>query len=172
MTTHEQHLLTQLLHSGQSRGRNNFLRLTACEFVVEHGWWYTPKLLPKHLPRGKQNECFKNAFDLAFDDPDLIYVEGYATLDDGTRVAHAWVTDQHGNAFDSTWPKPGTAYAGVPFNTEFTNLNHVKNEAVICLIDDYLHEWPLLRDLADQPDVWMEKAGRGREKISDTCKGD
>src|SRR6476646_5666949 len=108
MTTHEHHLLSQLLHSGQSRGRNNFLRLTACEFVIEHGWWYSPIPIPEHVTRGDSQECFTNAFLRAVKHPELAYVEGYATLDEGTRTAHAWLTDYQGNAIEVTWDRPGS----------------------------------------------------------------
>ena len=165
MDTHESFLLAQLLHSGQSYGRNRPLRRTACEFVVEYGWWYTAAPLPDPLIRGKENECFMNAFFLALEQNELVYVEGYAMLDGGRRVNHAWLTDGRGNAFDGTWPEPGVAYAGVPFRTGFVNFNHLKNREVVCLIDDYPHDWPLLRDLGDKPDEWLDLRGRGREKI-------
>ncbi|HEV2293557.1 MAG TPA: hypothetical protein VGR35_06855 [Tepidisphaeraceae bacterium] len=168
MNEHERNLLSQLLRSGQSRGLNRPITRTGCEFVIEYGWWYTPTAIPCHLSPGNRRECFKNAFDLAFENADLTYVEGYATLDGGLRIHHAWVTDGQGNAIDNTWPRAGAAYAGVPFDTKYVNLNHVKNEAVICLIDDYLHDWPLLRDLGDHPGVWLEAAGKGRKKISTT----
>lgn len=90
MTGAEQHLLRQLLHIGQIRGRNKFLRLTPCEFVVQHGWWSTPSSRSASITRGDVNECFTNAFALAVRHPELCYVEGYATaFDDGTRIAHA-----------------------------------------------------------------------------------
>jgi hypothetical protein len=165
MNTHESHLLAQLLHSGQSRGRHRPLRRTACEFVLEYGWWYTPALLPDPLTHGRDSECFKNAFFLALDQSELVYVEGYAIRDSGTRVHHAWLTDRQGNALDNTWPESGVAYAGVPFRIDFVNRSHIKNRLLVCLIDDYVHDWPLLRELGDKPDEWLDSHGRGREKI-------
>ena len=165
MNAQERQLLTQLRNSGQSRGKNHLLQRTACEFVIEHGWWYTPLTLPDHIARGNENECFKNAFDLTFEDDGLIYVEGYAVFDKGPRTHHAWVTDRQGNAFDNSWPRPGVAYAGVPFLLRFTNDSHVKNRAVVCLIGDYLNDWPLLRELGDRPHEWMDPRGTGRKKI-------
>lgn len=166
MTSAEQHLLRQLLHSGQSRGRNNFLRLTPCEFVVEHGWWYTPSSRPASITQGDVNECFTNAFALAMQRPELCYVEGYATaFDDGARVAHAWVTDGEGNGIEVTWDLPGSAYAGVPMKVEFLGRRLRDHGEIGCMIDDYTNDWPLLRDVSLKTEDWFEAKGQGREKI-------
>jgi hypothetical protein len=166
MNSAKQHLLHQLLRSGQTRGRNNFLRLTPCEFVAEHGWWYSPSLLPAHISRGDRNQCFTNAFSLAIQHPDLAYVEGYATaFDDGTRMAHAWLTDRQGNAIDVTWDRPGAAYAGVPMKLEFLGRRLGDQGEIGSMIDDFMNHWPLLRDVDLKPEEWLDEAGKGREKI-------
>ena len=163
MNEHERHLLQQLLHSGQRRGLNRPMLRTACEFVIKHGWWYTPTLTA--LPAGKPNQCFLNACEMAASNHDYVYVEGYAIIQGGVRTAHAWLTDGQGNAIDITWPEPGVAYAGVPFARDFVVLNLLKHHAAVCLIDDYTHDWPLLREHGDRPAKWRDLRGKGREKI-------
>ena len=118
----------------------------------------------KTKERANPGECFKNAFDLASDDPKLIYCEGFVL---GPRVAvhHAWVTDGTGRVIDNTLTEPATAYAGVPFGTSFLNVYHLRNRAVICLLDDYLHDWPMLCELGDRPDEWLEQTGKGIARL-------
>jgi hypothetical protein len=48
------------------------------------------------------------------------------------------------------------AYAGVPFKSLFVSVTTLKNHATINLIDDYLNDWLLRRDLGDRPEVWLE----------------
>lgn len=84
MNEHEHNLLQQLLHSGQRRGINRPMLRTACEFVLKHGWWYTPT--SNGLPAGKPNQCFLNACELASSNHDLVYVEGYVMLTSTTTA--------------------------------------------------------------------------------------
>ena len=115
---------------------------------------------------GKLKECFANAFLLAMAEPALTYCEGYATHSSGgLAVLHAWVTDGSGNAIDNTWPTEGVAYAGIPMKADYLNRRFLKNEAVICVLDDYLHDWPLLVGGGDGPDDWLERKGVGLKQI-------
>lgn len=166
MTPDEQNLQQQLRRDGATKGTGEFLNRTKCEFVLEYGYWYDPIPSPDAMAMGKPNECFKNAFDLAMDSTDFIYCEGFALYEGGLRVHHAWVTDGQGRAIDNTWGKPGVAYAGVPFLTDFLNLRFLLNEAVICQLDDWEHDWPLLRDLGDRPDEWFEFRGKGMRRLA------
>ena len=122
--------------------------------------------LPKKIPRGLPNECHTNAVELTLDDSSLVYCEGYALFSSGSLpTIHAWVTDGDGNAIDNTWDHPGVAYAGVPFDDSFVSASVARNSAVVSLIDDYLNDWPLRRELGEQPEEWLELAGQGRTRL-------
>lgn len=111
-------------------------------------------------------ERHKNATDLALADDSLIYCEGYALFKSGSLpTLHAWVTDGQGKAIDNTWPQPGVAYAGVPFQPLFVNMTALKSHATGSLLDDYLNNWPLRGDLGDRPDEWLQLRGRGTERL-------
>lgn len=165
MSDAELHLLHQLLNSGQTRGRNYFLRQTAAEFVIEHGWWYAPK--PTVTTKGEPSQCFTNAFLLAMKHPEMSYVEGYAIATaDGTRTAHAWLTDRQGQAIEVTWDRPGAAYGGIPFKLDFLGRRLRDDGEIGSMIDDFMHDWPLLREGGPSRNEWWDEAGIGREKIS------
>ena len=133
---------------------------------MEYGWWYEPVEQDKRFATGTPQECHKNATDLALADDSLIYCEGYALFKSGSLpTLHAWVTDGQGNAIDNTWPQPGVAYAGVPFQSLFVNMTALKNHATGSLLDDYLNNWPLRGDLGDRPDEWLQLRGRGTARI-------
>jgi hypothetical protein len=166
MNEHEQSLWRQLTRDA-TRSPKWTHKQTPCGFVLEHGW-YAPDARPANLPAGTVNECFVNAFMLALDDPSLTYREGYAVAaEGGRRDHHAWVTDDSGRAIDVTWPTPGVAYAGVPFDTTFLNLSHLKNRAIICVIDDYVNNWPILGELGDHPERWAARCGKGNARLAD-----
>ena len=134
--------------------------------MLEHGWWYEPGDLPKQFALGPPQECHKNATDLAMTDDSLIYCEGYALFKSGSvPTIHAWVTDGKGRAIDNTWPQPGVAYAGVPFQSLFVNMTALKNRATISLLDDYQNNYPLRSDLGDRPEEWLEARGQGTGRI-------
>lgn len=141
-------------------------RLTPCSFVKRHGSWYEPAARPSGLPIGKPNRCFVNAFMLALEDSTLTYCEGYALASpDSAKALHAWVTTGDGNVIDPTWHDPGVAYAGVPFQTQFLNLTHLKNGQLISVLDDYVNNWPLLGELGDRPAEWFACEGSGTRPL-------
>jgi hypothetical protein len=68
---------------------------------------------------------------------------------------------------DNTLREPAAAYAGVPFRTKFLNVNLLKNRAaVICLLDDFMNDWPMLGELGDRPDEWFEARGKGVARVA------
>lgn len=76
---------------------NWFLR-TSREYLtvdMEHS-----RLLAAQYPC-RPRECFANALMVAMSEPDLRYVEGFATSI--IPVEHAWVVDKHGAVYDPTW---------------------------------------------------------------------
>ena len=166
MTTPKDELLAFLQSSEATPAAKAQLKRTFQEFVLEYGWWYEPAEPDVKFAAGTPQQCHTNATDLVLADDTLIYCEGYALFRRGSQpTLHAWVTDGRGRAIDNTWPKPGVAYAGVPFNTNFVNMTALKNRAIVSLLDDYQNDYPLRRDLGDRPDQWLEVRGYGTERI-------
>jgi hypothetical protein len=90
--------------------------------VLKAGQTYTPQELPKGYKKGRPRECYKNAYELSQSDPDLTYVEGFATPDFmPLPIQHAWCADSDGNVIDNTWKSAGNSYIGVPFDNDFIN---------------------------------------------------
>ncbi|HDZ36949.1 MAG TPA: hypothetical protein ENH62_01455 [Marinobacter sp.] len=157
--------LLDVLLAGNPRRAPSWTR-TRYEFIVEYGWWYEPAPRPKGIRLGRKRQCFKNAFNLALDNASLTYCEGFVRDPSGSLlILHAWVTDGHGRAIDNTLREPPSAYAGVPFRTDFLNDYHLRNRAVICLLDDHLHDWPMLGELGDRPEEWLEPKGQGAARL-------
>ena len=80
------------------------------------------------------------------------------------------VTDGTGRAIDTTWDEPGIAYAGVPFNKSYIRRTCWRNGAFISVIDDWQNGYPLLNDLGDEPDQWLEpELGTGIGRLNDSA---
>jgi hypothetical protein len=155
-------ILHFLRQSKPPPGAKAELKRTFQEFLLEYAWWYEPGILAGKMARGKPQECYKNATLLTLDDDALIYCEGYALFTDASAPRlHAWVTDGHGRAIDNTWPRSGAAYAGVPFQTLFVHMTALKNHASMSLLNDFQNGFPLLNELGDHPEQWLEQRGRG-----------
>jgi hypothetical protein len=85
------------------------------KLILEFGRHYT-EFAPEHttIRRGEMGECYANAGRMAFDNPRLRYVEGYAVpATVPLPMMHAWLIDADDRIIDPTWPD-GTAYFGVP----------------------------------------------------------
>jgi hypothetical protein len=165
----EVRLLAFLRQSMPTPGAKAIFERTLQEFVLQYGWWYEPGALPGRIARGTPQECFKNATLLTVEDDSLTYCEGYALFRSGSPPRlHAWVTDGHGLAIDNTWPECGVAYAGVPFQSLFVTMSALKNNATISLLDDYQNLYPLRSGLGGHPEEWLEKRGRGLERLKYT----
>lgn len=165
-TTPQAELLDFLRCSEATPAARAAFKRSLQEFVLQYGWWFEPAKLDQRFATGTPQECHKNATDLALAYESLIYCEGYALFKSGSLpTLHAWVTDGKGRAIDNTWPQPGVAYAGVPFQSLFVNMTSLKNQATISLLDDFQNNWPLRGDLGDRPDEWLEPRGRGTGRI-------
>lgn len=76
----------------------------------ENGW----------IEQGLLKSCYWNCQQLVFQQPELIYSEGYAlTKDVGFPIAHAWLLNAEGKVLEPTWESPGEAYLGVAFSWEW-----------------------------------------------------
>jgi hypothetical protein len=167
LTRVEQSFLAQLQAIFDSTGKGpRPLKRSSYQFLLAYGWFYTPQPLPKKAAPGAVGECYNNALKLVLDDPGLMYIEGFAAGGDGLPIHHAWATDGTGRAIDITWATPGVIYVGVPFKAGWVSLMGLKYKGVGGLLDDWEHDWPLLRGLGDEPEKWLELKGRGAKKLT------
>ncbi len=156
------HLLNSLHDLDGHVKKPPFMRRSRYKFVIDHGFWYEPTPLPNDLARGDDQQCFLNALDLASDKKELFYVEGFALYTPTSLpVHHAWVTTGAGQAFDPTWDTPGVAYAGVPFQLSFLLTTVLAAKGIKSILDDFENDWPILGELGDRPDEWLEFRGFG-----------
>jgi len=88
------------------------------EFLLRNGRFWPGA--PYSGKRGVMKECFKNAFELALENPSLRYVEGKALrLTLGIEVDHAWCVTEDDVVVDCTWDRPEEGvYFGYKFETE------------------------------------------------------
>ena len=169
LTEHQQRLYDILLSFPRTDEAKKAQKLSPMEFIFQHGWWYEPCEVPRSIGRGEEQACHKNSQLLAHDRDALTYCEGYALYKGGSMpVLHAWVTDGTGRAIDTTWDEPGIAYAGVPFNKSYIRRTCWRNAAFISFIDDWQNGYPLLNDLGDEPEEWLEpELGKGVGRLND-----
>lgn len=79
--------------------------------------WSADRIRPYKGRKGRAQECFANAGNLALENSELVYVEGYAcTTTIPLPLHHAWLTDADGAVIDTTWSH-GVSYCGVPVRT-------------------------------------------------------
>lgn len=75
-------------------------------------------LLPKRWRAisGEKKMCFRNCAEAALENPDLLYVEGYARADIPLPfpIAHAWLLTPDELVVDPTWER-GLEYFGITF---------------------------------------------------------
>lgn len=112
------------------------------DYLLQHGIWYTPKPLPDRIKRGVPRYCFGNSVKRAGKHR-LAYVEGIANSI--IPIHHAWNADKDGNVIDSTWGILGSAYIGVPFETQ--EVNRLLNKGMTPL-DNWEDGHPLFREAA------------------------
>ena len=113
------------------------------DFVLQNGREFDPIDKPSSIKRGIIKECYKNAFEIVQDRPDLTYCEGYADSYLGLPILHAWVATDEGEAIEVTWPTKGASYIGVPFDFEFVRRTIV-NKETWGVLDNWMDGFPLL----------------------------
>ena len=78
--------------------------------LLRDGSFFEPRHRPDDVPAGQKRYCFRNAFRLASERPDLAYVEGYGVSSGFLSMPsrHAWCIDATGQVFDPTptWADP------------------------------------------------------------------
>lgn len=120
-------LRQHLLDCQEAFGRNIYT-----DFMLKHGIDYTVGPNTYAGPRQEQHNCYGNASHLAFDNPELTYVEG--KVHSIIPIDHAWCVDQDGVVIDPTLTaldhegKPRACeYFGVPFRTEYVRRAIARN---------------------------------------------
>ena len=90
--------------------------------VLKYGREYPAPAVarPQGMKKGKDKECYTNAYHTVISNKGFTYVEGYATTY-GIPLEHAWVLDPNGVVIDPTWRTPGEQYYGIEFDIPFVN---------------------------------------------------
>jgi len=88
--------------------------------VYREGRAFDPPSKPRPfgILKGKNGQCYKNAYYLA-ERISGTYVEGIAASSFGFPLQHAWVLDKHNQVIETTWKDPGTAYYGIALGWDF-----------------------------------------------------
>jgi hypothetical protein len=78
--------------------------------LLRHGEFHEPRHRPADVAPGEKKYCYRNAFRLASERPELRYIEGYGVSAgfEGMPERHAWCVDRAGLVFDPTptWADP------------------------------------------------------------------
>jgi len=91
------------------------------DHYLELGRFFRPQPLPQGFRRGKQNQCYGNAFDLAVRTASLTYCEGFVLFSLGSRAAeveHGWCVAADGRVVEVTLRQIGLSYFGIPYRPE------------------------------------------------------
>ena len=166
ITEREEALVSALKTFPVTETAKRHFKILPTDFVLRYGFLFTPTARPKKIQKGTPEECFANAAKLVTAHSELVYCEGYAlNAKSGFPIKHAWVTDGSGHAIDNTWTN-GVAYAGVPLTRAYVLIAMLKYKVFVSMIDDWEHGHPLLRDLADRPEDWLDQASKGRVALA------
>ncbi len=159
----------QTISDMASTNRAKDLKYNSSEDMVQKlGTYYTPKERPEGVPLGPSKQCFKNAFDLSMRNEDYTYVEGYATSSNiPIALAHAWVIDKNENVIDNTWQPAGSAYKGIPFNSEFAT-KEMLDKGEYGLVSGASMNKYLEKGLPDNAIAKKEKDTNEAEKVVNT----
>lgn len=94
-------------------------RLRLWAWVADHGRFYPPAPLADDWMRNEPRYCYDNSLEVAQENDDLSYIEGFAySAQFAVPIHHAWNAEPDGRVVDTTWPVPGLAYRGVELDLE------------------------------------------------------
>lgn len=124
--------------------------------LLDVGRLFTPAPWPGGgNPPGEPGRCFVESASWAWASAgELAYVEGWASdADDFDYTAHAWCAGADGAARDTTWPRPGLAYLGLPVRAE------AATDLMLANVGPLLHGRDgMISDLAER---WMREGVPG-----------
>lgn len=119
-----------------------YIYRSQADLLREHGQWFTRTEKHPWLRGGQMQFCFANAKRAVFAHKEFRYFEGYAISSIGLPMAHAWVVDQHDNAFDVTWPAAEhTALVGVHVSHKVLRA-HWRCCGGASVLEDWYHDHP------------------------------
>lgn len=73
------------------------------EFVLFNGVSRATFITDCAFPPMKLGNCFANAMQLTLENPELLYTEGWACMEQSIPTHHGWVTHPDGSISDPTW---------------------------------------------------------------------
>lgn len=108
------------------------------DVILQYGrLWHSADVSGRRM-EGKQ--CFANCQRVATTDARFLYVEGYALS--VIPVHHAWLVDRDtGRAYDPTWLTSGSAYVGVPIQTDYLRKQMLRTGWATAVFDNW-HDDP------------------------------
>ncbi|MDJ0713944.1 MAG: hypothetical protein QNJ54_06965 [Prochloraceae cyanobacterium] len=122
------------------------------ELVLDCGLEVEAIELPSNIEQGIAKSCYWNCQQIIKKQPDLIYCEGYALINEAPiPLRHAWLLNSERKALDPTWVPPGIKYIGVPFVTEWVesfleNRSHKDNGEHISIFEgNFVEDSSLLK---------------------------
>jgi hypothetical protein len=110
------------------------------KLLLAYGEDFEPRLRPDDIPVGEKKYCYRNAYRLACERPNLRYIEGFGVSRDfeGMPNRHAWCADSEGRVFDPTptWADPDRpltvlALCGIGLPLDFV-CSYVDREELHC----------------------------------------
>ena len=107
--------------------------------LKSYGQYFTPQERPSWVKKGRDKECYRNAYNFVISHPEYTYVEGVADcglLDSSFPINHAWAVDKEGKVIETTWSTPGRSYFGIPFEEKFL-LNTTLKTKIFGLIPEF-----------------------------------
>jgi hypothetical protein len=120
MTNNTTSVVRDFLMTIRHAMRRTEMNTALYDLMLEHGREYKAQSLPERYHMGSPGNCFADAWRLMTDNPDLTYVEGWASAGI-LPVEHAWCVDKTGRVIDPTWAAvrdddiEDRAYWGIPF---------------------------------------------------------
>jgi hypothetical protein len=122
------------------------------EFLAVNGRSFEESILggSGEVEMGEKQMCYRNAFNLAVENPAFTYCEGYAVADKvPIPLMHAWTVTEGGNVVDPTW-KHGVAYFGVKLPIWYVHRVIFKTMKW-GVLDSWTIQWPLLTGVHPWP---------------------
>lgn len=123
------------------------------DFIVQEGIPYVEHS-EATVTKGRQGNCFGNAFELAIKNKNYTYVEGVA-YSDVIPLDHAWILDEKNKVIETTWQQFAFCYIGVPFPTNYI-IKTVLKEKRYGILDRYQSHWPLLTGKDDYSKIKLD----------------
>jgi hypothetical protein len=127
---------TDLLISELTRWANNSRGNTTVEqIVLEHGAPFTGVDRPRGMRLGPIKNCYRNSYKGATSN-DMLYVEGFAMVDDRPPFHHAWISPDGITAIDLTLRRPPSRvrFFGIPFSIGLATRELVETGRTLPLI--------------------------------------